>query len=144
MRYKVYCEFEIDGIVHREIAGTENWFLLTQAGRLMSHGPMSFNPNVEQQHKNLVVLLMTNYQDKYGTEIGVGDILMPGKREVLFGEYRSPTEQGTGFYTISHHKNFLEKMRAEEGIPFSFSSCQAIDSEIIGNKWLNPELLEEK
>jgi uncharacterized phage protein (TIGR01671 family) len=80
-------------------------------------------------------MLFTGYKDKNGKDICVGDILMPGRREVQFGEYDTDLEQGTGFMTYSHD--------AEDPFrfPFSFASRQVEGSEIIGNIYENKELL---
>ena len=137
LKFKVWCEFEINGKLYKDMAGPENWFLLTQTGGLMSHGPMSFDPNTEQKHKKLVPLLCSGYPDKHGIEITQGDILMPGRREVCFGEYDTDFEQGTGFYTISHDPDALR-------IAFSFAHRQAKNSEVIGNIHQHPELLKIK
>ena len=76
------------------------------------------------------------YPDKNDKKVFAGDILNPGLREVRFGEYFGVMGMGTGFYTVSH----------EEGAyPSSFGMThrQVDESEVIGNIYQNPELLEE-
>ena len=75
IKFRVWSEFEIDGKLHKAMDGPESWFLLTQTGKLMSHGPMSFNPNVEQQCKKLIPMFYTGPKDKNGKENFHKDIL---------------------------------------------------------------------
>lgn len=73
VKYRVWCEFTINGEKHYEMASPENWFLLTQTGHLMSHGPMSFDPNAEQKHDKLIVEFFTGRDDENKEEICSGD-----------------------------------------------------------------------
>ena len=82
----------------------------------------------------------TGLKDKNGKEIYEGDILSPNKREVL---WKSNSRIGTvfncaGWYTRSHKTDFT--------IPetlgcFTFGITQAEASEVIGNIYENPELI---
>ena len=36
-KFRVWYEFEIDGQVHKGVAPSANWFLLSQAGVIMMH-----------------------------------------------------------------------------------------------------------
>lgn len=87
-----------------------------------------------------ILMQYTGLKDKNGKEIYEGDILMPGKREIRFGDFISldedgiPFSQGNGFYTICHEIH----MRP---MPFSFAHRQSEDCEVVGNIHQNPELL---
>jgi len=73
-KFRVWCEYTIDGRKYADMAGPENWFLLTQSGHLMSHGPcVGFDPNAEQKHDKLIVEFWTDRKDKNGKDIYEGD-----------------------------------------------------------------------
>jgi len=139
-KYRVWCEFEIDGKLHKEMAGPENWFLLTQTGKLMSHSPMGFNPNVEQQHTKLIPLFWTGLCDKKGKEIYEGDIV---KQEFVVPADPAFDRDGfegedTGIATI------LPSRGACIAFNKQYKNIRTYRSEIIGNRFENPQLLEEK
>ena len=41
IRFRVYWEAVLGGKLHKGIESSASWFLLTQTGALMQHGPMS-------------------------------------------------------------------------------------------------------
>ena len=128
--YKVWCEFTSDGEKHTEMAGPENWFLLTQTGKLMSHGPMGrFNPNIEQQHDKLVVLFSTGIRDRNDKQAFKDDIVLrdsDGPKWIV-----SWNDIEAGFYL-----KCLNRKYPNQGMSF-IRVCQ-----IVGNAHENPDLLK--
>ena len=85
-----------------------------------------------------ILMQFTGLKDKSGREIFEGDIVAPGKREVVFLTHLEYHE-GVGFYTVSHET----KDDMEIPMHWTFGVTQAEDSEIIGDIYSNPELLEK-
>lgn len=83
-----------------------------------------------------IPLQFTGFLDKNGVEIYEGDILSPNKRVVSFGEYFGPFGMGSGFYTESRSGGY-------DGEQYGLTHRQLALSEIIGNRFENPELLVE-
>ena len=126
-KYRVWCEFTIDGEKHCEMAGPENWFLLTQTGNLMSHGPMSFDPNVEKKYDKLVVEFYAGLKDKNGNEIYEGDILYL-VYETLELTGKVEQEENGKWILYKDKGNFVGVYNNKDRV------------EIIGNIHENPEL----
>ncbi|MCK5236437.1 MAG: hypothetical protein KAR06_05555 [Deltaproteobacteria bacterium] len=120
-KFKVYCEYEIGGKIHKEMCGPENWFLLSQTGRLMTHEPTGeFDPNAESKYIKLIPLFFTGRLDKHEKEIFEGDVF-----EVTDGDEWVVGQQ-------------IAKMDEETLLAHSDTI-----GEIIGNIYENPELLEQ-
>ena len=89
--------------------------------------------------KNYIFMQYTGLQDKNDKDIYEGDILSPNNREVL---WKSNTRIGTvfdcaGWYT----RAYKTTMRPEELGCFTFGITQAEVSEVVGNLYEHPELL---
>jgi len=127
-KFRVWCEFEIEGQLHKCMEGPASWFLLTQTGHLMSHGPMSFDPNAEQKYKKAVPMFCIDLCDKHGTEIYKGDIVKRHNGEI--GEV--VFEEGC-FIIVRTYTDTLEHI--------DWPTDYFFDCTIIGNIYENPELL---
>jgi len=148
IKFRVWCEFEIEGKLIKEMAGPESWFLLEQNGGLMAHDPASgFLPNIAKRHKKLIPMLWTSLLDRQGKEIYEGDIVKWDDRSG--GKYwriaKVIFEKGMfGFEIIKA----IPVDSCDVGYKFignfSYQDSTEIDLEIIGNIYENPELLEEK
>ena len=129
IKFRVWCEYEIEGQLHKEMCGPENWFLLTQTGHLMSHGPMSFNPNAEKDYKVIIPEFFTGLLDKNGKEIYEGDIVR-GIWQVNHKDVREGVVnywEKFGLYGLNDNSSLVSIV---------WSGC-----EVIGNIHENPELL---
>lgn len=135
IKFRVWSEFEIDGKLHKVMDGPESWFLLTQTGKLMSHGPMSFNPNVAQQCKKLIPMFFTGLKDKKrtrehpeGQEIYEDDVVV--FYNPVLGEKYEDRIKNKIKVTIFNLQNLSLENR--------------IRLEVIGNIHENPELLKDQ
>lgn len=91
-----------------------------------------------------VLMQWTGLKDKHGEKIFEGDVLSPSLRVVEFCtdvRLKSVYETygGAGFYT----RAYKGTGRPEEIGVFSFGVTQAEVSEVIGNIYSNPDLLEQ-
>jgi antitoxin component HigA of HigAB toxin-antitoxin module len=78
----VECEYTINGIVSKEIATEENWFLLSQSGHLYTHSPANQVPEDAVGYDSLTVRFKIG--DKY---LSIKEI----KKELdLLETFRSP------------------------------------------------------
>jgi len=134
-KYRVWCEFEINNVKHTEMAGPENWFLLTQSGHLMSHGPWgNFDPKAEKKYTRTIIEFYTGLEDKNGKEIYEGDIVkMPGAKQAMVVIFQPPS-----FVMKTKLKNGKLSKSWSDFI-LHYKENQLV--EVIGNIHENPELL---
>ena len=74
-KFRVWCEFEINGQIEKCMESPASWFLLTQVGQLMEYGPMRAPQKPSGAYKKLIPLFFTGRLDKNGQEIYQGDIV---------------------------------------------------------------------
>ena len=68
-KFRVYCEFELDGKLHKSMESEASWFLLTQAGELLVHHPCQPVRQLEKKYKKAIPLFFTGFNDDKGAEI---------------------------------------------------------------------------
>ena len=120
-KFKVYCEFEIDGKLYKEIEETASWFLLTQPGQLFSYDTMGrLYTDTHKKYKKTIPLFYIGKQDKNKKDIYEDDIF-----EVTDGD---------GWVVGTH----LAKMDAE-----TLSIDERCIGKILGSIHKNPELQEK-
>ena len=133
IRYRVWCEYEIPGVVDKVFKQMESdagWFLLTQTGHLMSHGPMGdFDPNAEKKYRKLVPMLWTGLKDKHGTDIYEGDII--ASPHIIEPGAVVQWDERQGSWSLGEAWPFGEFYGGVEGV----QQC-----EVIGNIYENPDL----
>lgn len=75
LKYRVWCEYEFDGKIEKSMESPASWFLLTQAGTLLSYGPLETPQPLGNKYKKAISLFYTGLKDRDGTEIYKGDII---------------------------------------------------------------------
>ena len=136
-KYRVYCEFELNGELHKSMESPASWFLLTQTGKLWTYDPGETPRPLEKNYKKAIPLFYTGLKEKIknGKEIYEGDI-------VKYEWYPSEEHMGT--------KTEIKEITFNEGCfkvgEWAFYECMSIDRgkvdvKIIGNIYENPELL---
>lgn len=129
LSYKVWCEYTINGTEYKDMAGPENWFLLSQSGNIMAHSPLyGIDHNVTDQYDVLIPLFVLGINDNENTPIYEGDIM----------------EFGNGDRCVIHKVD-------NEWCIECIGSCECDDqwrdlyrlgnAKIIGNEYENKELL---
>jgi len=152
-KFRVWCEFWINGELHREMESSASWFLLTQTGKLWSYVPLEqpkpillIGNKEKDGYKKVIPLFYTGLTDKNGEEIYEEDILLINNKNYependLYYEGRvlvEKTEQ-LGFN--------LKPLDPVDEWGFDSTSMWHVGegdtTEIIGNKFENPELSKE-
>jgi len=76
IKFRVWVEYELEGKEYKTMCGTEDWFLLTQTGKVMTYNPTGYlNSNAENEYKKIVIMFYTGLNDKGGQEVFNGDIV---------------------------------------------------------------------
>ncbi len=131
IKFRVYCEFEVNGELHKSMESPASWFLLTQTGKPWTYDPGETPRPLEKGYRKFIPLFYTGLKDKNGKEIYEGDILSATDR---FGEhYKLNTVwyqpmAGFSFINKEHHL-FWDDIK---------------ECNVIGNIHENPELMKEK
>lgn len=74
-KFRVYCEFEINGELHKSMESPASWFLLTQTGELWSYDPGEAPRPLEKEYTKAIPLFYTGFRDLDCNEIYKGDLI---------------------------------------------------------------------
>ena len=135
-KFRVWCEFEVNGKIEKSMESAASWFLLTQTGKLWSYGPTESPQPLEKEYKKAIPLFYTGLKDKNDKEICEGDIVQFAV-DVLddgtFGNNLKPN-----YFVLAKVIFKASAYRYDWGseAPIAHSNC-----EIIGNIYENPELI---
>ncbi len=140
--FRVWCEYTFEGVKHTDMASPANWFLLTQTGRLFSHGPMRpLNTSVEREYDKLVVMFSTGMNDmkrtkEYpeGQRIFDGDIIRFWWRQEE--KWGPPTPVEMKAYCPSGDDRIMGWWADDSPVT---ENC-----DVIGNIYQHPELLKRE
>jgi len=134
IKYRVWCEFEINGKIEKCMESPASWFLLTQTGKLLESGPVVLPQPLSKAYIKAIPLFYTGCKDKNGKDIYEGDI-------VKLYEHHQPEVVE---YCGSIFGVFLYKTKKRNNGTFqSIDEWCPIDCpiEVIGNIYENGDLL---
>ena len=124
-KFRVYCEFEINGELHKSMESPASWFMLTQTGKLWTYDPGETPRPLEKEYKKAIALFYTGVKDFDEDEIYNGDIVE--------------------FYNVQYTKERKEIKFINNndycGWNISPNFVLAGSARVIGNIYENPELL---
>jgi hypothetical protein len=133
--FRVWQEFEIGGVLHKEMSGPESWFLIDQIGRLWDYGPLC-SPRFTKlsDYKVIKPLFYIGKKDDDDKKIYDGDILNVDHR----------IEKSNGHCVVEWSESgFCWRLRnIKNGLPFMLHGC--IGTRIVGNKFQNLELIKNE
>jgi len=131
-KFRVWCEFEINGKIETSMEEPCSWFLLTQTGKLWTCGPTRPPQSIEKEYKKAIPLFYTGLKDKNGKEIYEGGVVKLSRYwQDHFGRENTNIFFVNGCFEFAHS---LVK-------PFPLYSI-ADACEVIGNIYENPELMK--
>ena len=125
-KFRVYCEFEVNGELHKSMESPASWFLLTQTGKLWSYDPGETPRPIGKEYKVAIPLFYTGYKDVDKIEIYEGDILNGDFPDVVFWD------DDRGQWMLRNSENPDDTL---------WEIIRDNKPKIIGNIHENPELL---
>jgi uncharacterized phage protein (TIGR01671 family) len=153
--FRVYYEFEIDGELHKGVESEAGWFLMTQSGEMLQHGPLEPIMGT-REYKKIIPLFCTGLKDKHGKLIFEDDIVkMNAHVSCYHDEYAPITEIDIDFIgpvvvtassgaCIKNPRwtdNLVVGKHGRTGNLKTYKSISAYRTEIIGNIYENGDLL---
>lgn len=151
IKYRVYVEFELDGVMHKAMEEPSSYYLLTQTGKLWVYGPMERPSPLPDYVKKAIPLFYTGLLDKNGVEIYEGDVLRKDdptyweeNEHLIMAEDLKYWSGGTGYVIRLAFGFDIEEIKCGE---WAFngpegSEWSGEEVEVIGNIYQNPELLK--
>ena len=136
-KFKVYCEFELNGELHKSMESSASWFLLTQTGKLWTYDPGETPRPLGKEYKKAIPLFYTGIKDKNGKEIYKGDIVR--MRGLIAGHF----EPMVGYIYYEPPSFVVIAIEPPDVKGKGRLLDERNPNEVIGNIYENPELLDE-
>lgn len=134
LEYRVYCEFEVDGELHKSMESPASWFLLTQTGKLWSYDPGQAPRPLEKEYKKAIPLFYTGRKDLNGKKIYEGDLIQNESGRICEVKWHKKCGRWDAFI-----KTIVENDNASGFSPEEW--CHAV--KVIGNIYENSDPLKE-
>jgi len=142
--FRVYCEIEFEGEITKSMESPASWFLLTQTGKLWTYDPGEIPCPIEKEYKVAIPLFYSGFKDINKVEIYEADIIKG------FQDRKGLIEFSDGTFRVIFFDKEMKALADFDKVPhistalgILMNGMQGKYVRVIGNKYMNKDLLEE-